>query len=216
MNWYKKAQINTKNQLEQEALKYYGETDNIDYAGYILEDGTMINFSEGGNIRLLDHRNIGWIEDFGIAPSEYAAGTKIMNRFMNETGAVRVNSNNNELSIHSNTPLTNQQINTIKRNLNNYSSLNIDVNNGITEENSSGDKILNTRIDLQFSPGEGMRFLDNINQAFNPYTPKYDPSIYDEVRDIVGDWEYTDEDIDYDYDTEESINELLGRDVFEG
>jgi len=216
-SWYKKAQSNRKEFLEQAALKEYGETDIIDYAGYILEDGTLLDFSEGGvgGIRSIDHRNIGAIADFGIPQNSYASATRTMNKFMNETGAVRVMSHDGMLSIHSNTPLSSQQINTVKRSLRNYSSLNVDIYNGIDEESSSGDKLLNTEVDLQFSAGEGMRFLDNINEAFNPYVPKYKNEIYDQIKENLGDWDYTNEDIDSDYDSEESVNDLLGRNVFE-
>jgi len=215
MNWYKRSQQNRKEYLEQAALKEYGETENIDWAGYILDDGRMLNFNEGGGFRSLDHRNIGGIADFGIPQEAFASATKTMNKFMNETGSVRVISHSGQLSIHSNTPLSTQQINTIKRNLKNYNNINVDIYNGIDEESSSGDKLLNTTVDLQFSHGEGMRFLDKINEAFKPpYTAKYEDDIYDQVRDIVGDYDYSNEDIDYDHDTEESINDLFGKNMF--
>jgi hypothetical protein len=215
MNWYKRAKQNKKEFLEQAALKHYGETENINYAGYILEDGRMLNFDEGGGMRSIDHRNIGFIENFGIPDNAYAAMTRIMNTFMNETRAVRVMSHGGQLSIHSNTPLSTQQISVIKRNLQNYNSLNVDIYNGINEEGSSGDNVLNTTVDLQFIGGyEKAEFMDNINKAFNPYTSKYEDDIYDQVRDIVGDYDYSNEDIDYDYDTEESINDLFGKNMF--
>jgi hypothetical protein len=57
--WYKLAQsaldIHPK---EQEALNFYGETKNPSKAGYILSNGKLLDFSEGGDERSLDHRNI--------------------------------------------------------------------------------------------------------------------------------------------------------------
>lgn len=45
--------------IEEKARKYYGETDIFEFAGYLLPDGTMLNFSYEGYQRDEDHRNIG-------------------------------------------------------------------------------------------------------------------------------------------------------------
>lgn len=45
--------------IEERAKKYYGLTDIFEFAGYLLPDGTMLNFSYEGRQRDEDHRNIG-------------------------------------------------------------------------------------------------------------------------------------------------------------
>ena len=44
--------------LEEKAINEYGITDDHGKAGFILKDGTLIDFSEGSYERTLDHRNI--------------------------------------------------------------------------------------------------------------------------------------------------------------
>ena len=45
------------------AKEKYGVTENFDYAGYLLIDGEMLDFSEGQSMRTLDHRDINNILD---------------------------------------------------------------------------------------------------------------------------------------------------------
>lgn len=45
--------------IEERAKKYYGTTNIFEFAGYILPNGEMLNFSYGGYQRDEDHRNIG-------------------------------------------------------------------------------------------------------------------------------------------------------------
>jgi hypothetical protein len=74
--------------VEARAIKFYGTTQSVFNAGYLLQDGTMLDFSEGGNEgRCTDHRNISYFYNYD--PSEYAIRTKIMVRFMSR-GNIRV------------------------------------------------------------------------------------------------------------------------------
>lgn len=45
--------------IENQAIKEFGETEIFAFAGYILPDGRMLNFSYGGYQRDEDHRIIG-------------------------------------------------------------------------------------------------------------------------------------------------------------
>jgi hypothetical protein len=74
---------------EQEALNLYGETKNPSKAGYILSNGKLLDFSEGGDERSLDHRNI---ENVMEAP-ENSYGDRYrdyVQPFMDSTGAIRM------------------------------------------------------------------------------------------------------------------------------
>lgn len=44
--------------IEERAVKTYGLTDIPEFAGYMLANGTMLNFSYEGNQRDEDHRNV--------------------------------------------------------------------------------------------------------------------------------------------------------------
>lgn len=74
---------------EQEALNLYGETKNPSKASYILSDGRLLDFSEGGDERSLDHRNI---ENVMEEP-ENPHGDRYrdyVQPFMDSTGAIRM------------------------------------------------------------------------------------------------------------------------------
>ena len=45
--------------IEERAKKFFGLTDIFEFSGYLLEDGTMLNFSYEGHQRDIDHRDIG-------------------------------------------------------------------------------------------------------------------------------------------------------------
>jgi len=46
--------------VEKAALKQYGETNSLHRAGFISPSGYLLDFSEGTNSRVQDHRNIGY------------------------------------------------------------------------------------------------------------------------------------------------------------
>lgn len=73
--------------IEQRAIKEYGTTDSAYAAGYILPEGQMLDFSEGGGGRTQDHRNV--CQFFRYDPTEYAATSKQMIKFMRR-GNIRV------------------------------------------------------------------------------------------------------------------------------
>ena len=63
--------------IEERARKVFGETDIFEFAGYMLEDGTMLNFSYEGHQRDEDHRTIG---QFFEKAQGYEAIMKFMRR----------------------------------------------------------------------------------------------------------------------------------------
>lgn len=68
--------------IEERALKTFGTTEFHQHAGYILEDGRMLNFSYDGYIRTEDHRIVGQY-------FKNKQGSKAMYAFMNR-GNIRV------------------------------------------------------------------------------------------------------------------------------
>ena len=88
--WYRLAQsaldIHPK---EQEALSFYGETKNPSKAGYILSNGKLLDFSEGGDERSLDHRNIENVMEEPENPNGDRYRDYVQ-PFMDSTGAIRM------------------------------------------------------------------------------------------------------------------------------
>lgn len=74
--------------IEERAKKFYGITECFELAGYLLENGEMLNFSDGGYQRDQDHRNIGFF-------FEKASGVNAMIKFMNR-GNIRVSCHNTD------------------------------------------------------------------------------------------------------------------------
>ena len=68
--------------IESRAKKYYGLTDCFQLAGYLLQDGTMLNFSDGNYQRDQDHRNIGYFYT-------NALGTNALRKFLRR-GNIRI------------------------------------------------------------------------------------------------------------------------------
>lgn len=79
---------NHKYSIEERARKKYKTTDCFEFAGYILEDGTMLNFSHENRQRDMDHREIG--EFF-----TKAQGTDALCKFMRR-GNIRVSCNSTD------------------------------------------------------------------------------------------------------------------------
>jgi hypothetical protein len=95
------------------AIKLFGLTDDPSEAGYILPDGTMLDFSvkkEGGTPgrRVNDHREIG-----SILEGKNLGWTEGMNFLMKTTGSVRLGYNNDFMFVSFKGPLTELQIYTI-------------------------------------------------------------------------------------------------------
>lgn len=68
--------------MEAKMLQAFGETADVECAGYILEDGTLVNLSYDGIIRTEDHRIVGQF-------FSKAQGSEAMYRFM-QRGNIRV------------------------------------------------------------------------------------------------------------------------------
>lgn len=79
---------NHKYSIEKRARRKYKTTDYFEFAGYILEDGTMLNFSHENRQRDMDHREIG--EFF-----TKAQGTDALCKFMRR-GNIRVSCNSTD------------------------------------------------------------------------------------------------------------------------
>lgn len=93
--------------LEEKAINEYGITGDHGKAGFILKDGTLIDFSEGSYERTLDHRNI-----FSIMPPNETHDNDYDNYvvpFAKETGALRISHYGN-WSVDMITPPSNTQI----------------------------------------------------------------------------------------------------------
>lgn len=71
--------------IEERAKTYFGTTHNLEFAGYILEDGSLLNFSHEGFQRDCDHREIG--QFFSKAQS-----TEAMLKFMRRKNIRCINS----------------------------------------------------------------------------------------------------------------------------
>lgn len=98
---------------EQEAKKYYGITKDPYKAGYILRDGSFLDFSEGQPERTLDHRDVSNIldtpeESKGDRYSDYVVP------FLNLTGAIRCSYQNGEWSVDISAKPTDAQIRKIE------------------------------------------------------------------------------------------------------
>ena len=84
-------------ELSTLARAQFGRTDDPGLAGYILDDGDMLDFSEGSGMRGLDHRAISSLEtgagDDALVDVMNSPGSAMgyMVDFMNRTNAIRMN-----------------------------------------------------------------------------------------------------------------------------
>jgi hypothetical protein len=105
--WYRYASEFGYNPLEEKAIEYYGITGDHRKAGFILKDGTLIDFSEGYHERALDHRDVRNImPENEIHDNDY---DNYVEPFIKDTGALRI-SNYGYWNIDINTRPTNAQI----------------------------------------------------------------------------------------------------------
>lgn len=93
--------------IEERAKKFYGTTEYFELAGYLLENGEMLNLSHEGYQRDQDHRNIGFF-------FEKASGTDAMVKFMNR-GNIRVSCHNTDYCFELSKKPTQLQTHQIKR-----------------------------------------------------------------------------------------------------
>ena len=102
-------------ELIEKALVHFGETEDPRQAGYILPDGTMLNFGSDG-VRHEDHRSIGIAYKEHPHPGDEGDDpTAYMSHFMDQTGAIRWMPSAPGLSLHS--APTKAQMDTINRSL---------------------------------------------------------------------------------------------------
>jgi hypothetical protein len=110
--------------LEEKAIEQYGITGDHKKAGYMLKDGTLIDFSEGYHERALDHRDIANI----MPPNEIHDNDyeNYVLPFAKETGALRI-SHYGEWNVDINSKPTNTQISYIASTHRNGDSFTYDV-----------------------------------------------------------------------------------------
>lgn len=78
--------------IEDLVINSRGTTESISDAGYVLPDGTLLDFGRSGSG--IDHR------DLAIPIKELnVVGTELMNAFMNQTGAIRIDGIKGTLSM---------------------------------------------------------------------------------------------------------------------
>jgi hypothetical protein len=88
--WYRLAILGPSySPLEERAINEYGETDDPIKAGYILSNGKLLDFSEGGDERSLDHRNIENVMEKPENPNGDRYRDYVQ-PFMDSTGAIRM------------------------------------------------------------------------------------------------------------------------------
>lgn len=87
--------------IEEKARRMFGETEVFQFGGYLLQDGSMLNFSYSGYQRDEDHRIIGYF-------FSNAQGTKAMLKFMRR-GNVRIMCHKDSYSFEYIAPLTKEQ-----------------------------------------------------------------------------------------------------------
>lgn len=98
---YQKDVLYTQDQIEADnkaAKEYYGLTDCFHLAGYLLTDGSMLDFSEGQAFqRTLDHRDIGNVIKISDLNTSLSRPVAAMCQFMNY-GNIRLHQNSIDLT----------------------------------------------------------------------------------------------------------------------
>ena len=112
-------------EMTKKVIDKFKPTDQINLAGFIMPDGTMLNFSINGKIRDTEHRRIGLITHPGSDGISFGP----MYDFMNKTGAIRLAGNTNRLYAEISGKPSTTQIRKIadeyNKNRNKYDSLTI-------------------------------------------------------------------------------------------
>jgi hypothetical protein len=138
--------------LFDKARAFYGTTDNPFDAGYLLPDGEMLDFSEGGGMgRVLDHRNVGIVypasddEPYVHMHRFVAAGALRIAQFDQNTRAMRA------LGFSAHKKPTREQVLAIRRAVSAYQPLwflaervskdGIERNNGTADDRPSADEV---------------------------------------------------------------------------
>lgn len=112
-------------EMTKKVIDKFKPTDQINLAGFIMPDGTMLNFSNNGKVRDTEHRRIGLITHPGSDGISFGP----MYDFMNKTGAIRLAGNTNRLYAEISGKPSTTQIRKIadeyNKNRNKYDSLTI-------------------------------------------------------------------------------------------
>ncbi len=83
--WQHPLVANPGRSVLDRAIARYGLTDYWPAAGYILPDGSMLDFSHGTGRRVEDHRNVGVL----LTGRRAMSGSEVLDWFMRLTGAIR-------------------------------------------------------------------------------------------------------------------------------
>ncbi len=132
--------------LTSGAIKHFGLTNDINEAGYLMENGDMLDFSGkkfGGDSgeRVMDHREVSAMP--GFKPREKGqSGTDYMIQFMDEANAVRIDAAGG--LVNSNGIPSKSQISAIVRNIKNFSDGDFII---LDMDNKKGDTIDSIEID---------------------------------------------------------------------
>lgn len=141
----------------EDAINEFGETEISEYAGYLLTDGRMLDFSDGQDMRINDHRMIGGILD----TTGYSEG---MIQFMNY-GNIRLNNYGFEIVL----PPTRPQRNRLIKHINNCKKYEgcclIDVSN------PDGFEIKSFSYDRNCPTADIMNDLDDFFEKIKDYLP---------------------------------------------
>lgn len=124
-NNFKSPCANPQNKTHnQNAIDIFGTTDCFSYAGFIQPDGTLLDFSEGQNQRVLDHRSV-----HQVFEETFTSATAPLIRFMRE-GNIRLMHNGFDLIV----PPTPAQNRMLRRFIAQIDELYVDISNQAGKE----------------------------------------------------------------------------------
>jgi hypothetical protein len=202
MNWFKKAQspYEIGQRLIDLAKKYYGLTDNLIFAGFLLPDGSMLNFSYDQRQRDIDHRDINSILEYSpeLDNKLNSNGEFTFYQFMKLTGSIRIDGHADYLGIDIIQPPTIYQ----KKIIHQYTNITKNIKIDFTDPNTLKIKdsysfTFPSLRDFQTT----WRDIDRSYKGEEKNKNKYPQSIYEAFSDVYGDEIYPDEVDQEDYST---------------
>lgn len=146
-----KSTIPEKGSILDRAIAHYGVTDDINKAGYITPDGRMLDFSEGGKTRQLDHGDVA-----SIPGVQSARNSNPRIDFAAKTGSIRLlhTSDSVTLAFDKDHPPTNDQLSRVEPLLDGKKKVFVDVTNPDSNSGISGG-----------ADAEGVQDLDGLQRV---------------------------------------------------